>query len=118
MPLDETNPTKDAQIPLEDIEDGGADDVDNSVFPKHGGLRADKNTDQSTVDVINEATTPRGGIAVGGGKLAGNKDDFEGDLVYHERVKPGADPNNGVTPAHDMVSSDKSGVSKPGNRSG
>jgi hypothetical protein len=94
------------KIPLDDIEDGGADDMDATAFPKHGGLRPDTGVDQSTIASINDATTALGGIAISGGKLAGNKDDFEGDLVYRERKTPGANPDNGVTPAHDMDSGD------------
>lgn len=88
-------------------ETAGVADTDSTSFLTKGGLRTDKNIDQGTVSELNEFTTESGGIAIDGGKLAGNHDDFEGDLEgTRGHTVPGADPNNRVTPAHDMKTGD------------
>jgi hypothetical protein len=115
-----TNPAEDPRYTREERDNRGVDhtdprvvrepsrgmaDADSSSFPKHGGIRPDKGIDQSSVDQPNEATTSEGGLALDGGKLSGNRDDFEGDLEEMHSAE-GADPNNAVTPAHDMVTGD------------
>lgn len=46
--------------------------------------------------------TDDGGIAIAGGKLPGNKDDFEHELDNHRpKPVPGADPNNQVRPPNE-----------------
>lgn len=91
----------------------GVADADSTVFPRHGGARPDKDIDQSTVDMLNEATTSEGGLAIDGGKLSGHVDDFEGDLVKRGGATPGADPNNAVTPAHDLMTGDTGKTNNP-----
>ena len=115
-----TNPAEDPQFTREERDNRGVDhcdprsirdpargvgDADSSAFVKHGGSRPDKGIDQSTVDQMNEATTSEGGLALDGGKLSGNRDDFEGDLEELHSTE-GADPNNAVTAAHDLPTGD------------
>ena len=69
----------------------GAADADTSVSPTaDGGVQPTKNPDQGEVGTLNEATTSDGGIAVDGGKLEGNKDDFEGEIGTRTGKVPGA----------------------------
>jgi hypothetical protein len=58
----------------------GVPEKDTTTFQTKGGIRPDTHADQGTIGTINEAVTSGGGIAIDGGKLAGNRDDFEGDL--------------------------------------
>jgi hypothetical protein len=90
----------------------GVGDADSFSFVRHRGNRPDKGIDQSTIDQMNEATTSGGGLALDGGKLSGNRDDFEGDL---EELNPkeGADPNNAVTLAHDLPTGDTGKTRNP-----
>lgn len=80
--------SKDSQVPNQP---SGAADADTSVSPTaDGGSQPTKNPDQGEVGTLNEATTPDGGIAVEGGKLGGNKDDFEGEIGTKTGKVPGA----------------------------
>ncbi len=47
------------------------------------------------------ATTSDGGLAIDGGKLSGNQDDFEHELEHGVKTTPGADPDNRVEPPND-----------------
>src|SRR5438128_4933407 len=90
-----TNPAEDPQFTREERDNGGVAhtdhrsirepdygvaDADTTTFEEHRGARPDKGIDQSTVGQVNEATTVQGGISLDGGKLSGNRDDFDGDL--------------------------------------
>ena len=82
----------------------GAGDADRSApaTADGGPAGAGVTTEEGGIDQINEATTADGGIAVDGGKLAGNKDDFDDELnERRNRNTPGADPENEVQPPND-----------------
>jgi hypothetical protein len=79
----------------------GVGEVDESARLTHGGWKGqDTTTDSGTVGTNNEATTDDGGVAIDGGKLAGNIDDFHRELQEGPRPVPGADKHH--HPAHAM----------------
>jgi hypothetical protein len=85
----------------EDQNVSGADAVDTSSRPTPGGNQpAESGEDTQTIGLDNAATTDDGGIAVDGGKLPGNHDDFEGELREGPHAVPGA--NRKHHPAHAM----------------
>jgi hypothetical protein len=64
-----------------------------------GGTAGDGVTNNDGgIDLNSDATTDDSGIAIDGGKLAGNIDDFDGQLDGQVKNVPGADPNNEVKP--------------------
>ncbi|MEA2552039.1 MAG: hypothetical protein QOJ65_215, partial [Fimbriimonadaceae bacterium] len=91
----------------------GVPEKDTTTFQTKGGIRPDTHADQGTIGTINEAVTSGGGIAIDGGKLAGNRDDFEGDLGQRGPRPAGANPNNRVTPAHDLPTGDSGKTADP-----
>jgi hypothetical protein len=79
----------------------GVGEIDEGARLTSGGWKADGTTgDSGTIGVDSEATTNDGGIAIDGGKLAGNIDDFEQELHEGPKPVPGADKHH--HPAHAM----------------
>lgn len=78
----------------------GDDDIDNTVFAHHGGLKPDTGgLGGIYTDPDNPAITDDGGLAIDGGKLPGNHDDFERELGGdRNRHEPGAHASNQVSP--------------------
>jgi hypothetical protein len=76
--------------------------VDTSREKTVGGteVAAVSGEDTENIGLENEATTGDGGIAIDGGKLPGNKDDFEHELDEGPHAVPGA--NKQHHPAHAM----------------
>lgn len=93
--------------------ESGVDDVDTASFLTKGGVRPDHYPDQGVAGTLNEMTAPDGGIAIGGGKLAGNHDDFAGDLGHIKKPVPGANANNEIQPAHDLTTGDSGKTENP-----
>lgn len=86
----------------------GADEVD--ITPSNTE-DASVPGDSGAIGMDNAATTADGGVAVDGGKLPGNVDDFEGELEARRlRVEPGADPENAVSPGQHMVKGNTKGL--------
>lgn len=79
----------------------GAGTTDEASELSRGGETPD-NTGADTGDagLNNIATTEDGGLAIAGGKLPGNHDDFEGELEEGPHAVPGA--NRQHHPAHAM----------------
>src|SRR4051812_32322004 len=82
------------EISLESLEGVGDEEYDHRNEPKKS------RHDSGNIGLINDATTLDGGIAIDGGKLPGNHDDFDGELREGRRSVPGA--NKKEHPAHAM----------------
>ena len=79
----------------------GVAEVDKTAWKTRGGKKGqDTRRDTGAIGINNEATTVDGGIAIDGGKLPGNHDDFERELGEGRRAVPGADKKH--RPAHAM----------------
>jgi hypothetical protein len=78
----------------------GADAYDpNPPRTGKGGMAGDGITaGDGGIDLMSESTTDDGGLAIDGGKLAGNKDNFDQQLERETKNVPGADPGNEVKP--------------------
>lgn len=80
----------------------GEGSVDKSRERTVGGSEqaAVSGSDTENIGTVNEVTTDDAGIAADGGKLSGNKDDFEQELQEGPHAVPGAEKKH--HPAHAM----------------
>ncbi len=94
---------RDSDVRQQDTTEGASYVDTSGPATADGGTAGDGVTEgEDGIGLLNSATTDDGGIAVAGGKLAGHKDDFEGELNDRRlRNVPGADPNNQVVPPND-----------------
>jgi hypothetical protein len=82
----------------------GADDADFDTLTKtdQGVRQHVVHSEDQIIGQDTDGITSEGGIAIDGGKLAGNHDDFNGEVESRRlRNVPGADPNNEVHPPND-----------------